>query len=544
MKKPEALVVFLLIFAVYLTASLILTFKVGYISEEVSVRSGIASDLLAGNERGREGLVCSVWWAPLPTLLILTMGVFPSVVSSGAACGIISALGGALMCFFIFKTLIYLGIQRVSAYVILILVAFNPWILFYSSNGSSEALLLGVLAGTLWYFVLWHYGEKLSGLVGLSILASLLPLIKHQAVLFTFIMLVSAVVVSLMRGKHKLRRVEGTFFLAFFPTIYTVGLWFLFNWLIMGNFLYFLRGIYVNPIRPETTYELSTAYRMLGHLPLTGQAIERILPFFVQFLVMPFIPAAVVFLVLSLIRRRNIFVPVFLGLLAAMPLYHILMISRNQSFSITRDMLVVVPISAFLTAYFFRSIFTERKSVQRIVSVCVLVMLLVGTIGSYTFVTLDAVDMPLQSSRGFPFVAGNDISNEEMEIKKLILNKEFDSRIALVGFQGYNFIRRANGGDEFIHSINLNLPLILKNTRGKDLYIIVPRPAGLAAFDDINIELPDLYYLGETTIDSTNLKAYFMIENRDYPNWRVYTIIRPGPDETIFGATGNSRIGS
>ena len=549
MKRLETSAVFIIIFAIYLTASLILVLKIGYVSQEVNVRSGIAYDLLDGNERGREGLVCSVWWAPIPTLLQLTFGAFPSLISSGVACGIISAAGGALMCFFLFKAFIYLGIKRAAAYPMLILLAFNPWMFFYSSNGSSEALLLGILAGTVWCLLLWYHDNRLSGLIGLSILAALLPLIKHQALLLTFVILASAVVISAIRRKPRLSTAEGTFCLAFSPTIYTVGLWFLFNWLIMGDFLYFLRGVYIDPVRPETTYELTRAHTMLASL-LTSRAAENAVPFLVQFLVVPFLPAAVILMLVSFVRQRRTFLASLLLLLAAMPLYHIFMISRGQSFGITKDALVVIPMSAFLAGYFLSTMFKRKELALNIASTCVVAVMLAGTIASYAFIARGKIDMtPDENKQGkadipIPFAAVDELSLEEMAIKDFIRAKEIDSKIALIGFQGYDFIRRAKGGGEFIHSINLNLPLILKNTRGKTLYILVPRPAGLAAFDDINIELPNLYHLGETTIGSPGLKAHFMIENKDFQNWRVYTIVRPESDETIFGTAHRQGMGS
>ena len=261
-------------------------------------------------------------------------------------------------------------------------------------------------------------------------------------------------------------------------------------------------------------------------------------------------PAAVVLLIVSFIRKRNVFLPVSLGLLVAMPIYHIFMMSRGQSFGITKDALVILPLSAFLAGYFLSELSGQKNRAIRSASGWVLALMVLGTAGSLAFVAQGNIAMELgennieTASATNPFAAIREISHENNAIKDMILENEDDCKIALVGFQGYDFIRRARCGEEFIHSINLNLPLILRNTRGKDLYVIVPRPVGAAAFDNINIEMPDLYHLGETHINSRELKAHFLIETRDFPNWRVYTIIRPGENDTIFGTAGSHLLGS
>jgi hypothetical protein len=537
MKKLENILVFLAVFGIYLTAGLMLLTNAGYISQELSIRSGIAYDLLNGSERGREALICSVWWAPLPTLLQLIFGVFPALIESGIAGIILSAIGGALMLMFLFKSLIYFKLWRPAIYATILLVAFNPWMLFHSATGASGALMLGVLAGALWCLIMWYYNGKLSHLIGLSILSSLLPLIKHQAILLSIIVLVAAICTSMRGTKQKINRLEGTFFLSLSPTVYSVGLWFLFNWLVMGDFVYFLRGVYISPVSQEAAASSITSLYQNGSLGWAS-------PFFIQFYIAPFLPAALVLLGFGLFRRREI-MPLFLVImLSVFPLYHIFMISRGQSFGISDDLIASLLIAVLCGAYFFKEMSRDNDRV-RTPSILLAFLVLTGTIASYMFSSVGVSEMPLQASLRFPFVAINDPSKEESEIRQFILRKEDDSRIAMAGFCGYNFIRKSNGKeDEFIHMINLNLPLTLDRTNGKTLYFIVPKPAGAAAFDSINLNLPTLYYRGETTIGSSEVQAHFMLENKDFPNWRIFTIVRPQQNENIFGAPLSAKQGS
>ena len=197
-------------------------------------------------------------------------------------------------------------------------------------------------------------------------------------------------------------------------------------------------------------------------------------------------------------------------------------------------MLPALPISVFLAMYFLRAFFKPGKTAMHTASFATAIVLALSTIVSYTSLQRDA----------FPLFATHVLQSEEEAVKKYILEKEYDSKIALVGFHGYNFIKEAKGGREFVHSINLDLDLIRKNTRGKELFIVVPKPAGLAAFDDINIEYPDLYRRGETFIGSPGQQAHFMSEDPIFPNWRVYHVVQPHRDDTIFGEKRSAQRGS
>ncbi len=523
MRKLEIPTVFILLLAAYLATGYILLFNVGYMSPEVEIRSGIARDLLQGNERGREGLVCSVWWPPLPTLLQLPLGVAPSLVNSGAACIIISAVGAAMACIFLLKTLIHLRVSRTVSYAIFLFIAFNPWMLLQASSGSSQALLLGILAPILWCFVIWYHDNRLSGLVGLGILASLLPLINHQAILFTVFVTAAATLACIRKSGSSARKVEGTSLLVFFPTVYTLGLWFLFNWLIMGDFLYFLRGIYVHPMHPEVTRELGVA------------------PFFGPFFLLPFLPLAAAFLFFTFMWRRGALSLMFLAILSLIPFCYTLTMPSNQPFGVARDLAFVVIVCGFLADYLVHRLPSRKWLTTGIASVCLPAVLIFGTTASYKSINTHAAGIPLQYSETYPFVALKSPSNEEIEIKKFILEQELDSRIAIVGFHGYNFIRRAEGGEEFVHSINLRLSRILTRIRGKELCFLVPKPVGLAAFDDINIQRPDLYNEGEPVLLNPDPPADFLIWRDDFPNWRIYTVIYLDRDETILGKIRESK---
>ena len=68
---------------------------------EAVVRAGVGHDLLTGVTRGRQGLVGSLYWAPLPTLLALPL--LPPTAPFGEAWAFtaMALLGAAFFCAFL-----------------------------------------------------------------------------------------------------------------------------------------------------------------------------------------------------------------------------------------------------------------------------------------------------------------------------------------------------------------------------------------------------------------------------------------------------------
>ena len=534
MNRIETAAVFLLILVIYLIVGSALMYRAGYVTGEVNIRSGMAADLVDGNERGRQGLVCSVFWAPLPTLLILPFAFSKALLDSGFACVIISAAGGALACLFMFKALRRFSVPRMALYPMIALAAFNPWMLLVSSTGSSEALLLGFLCAALWSFVLWHYDGRLSGLVGLSIMAALLPLVKHQAILFSVLIVGLATAISVARGKPRLRRTEGTLLLAAFPTVYMIGLWFLFNWLIMGDAVFFLRGAYIDPILSEPTTEMAGIQGMLSGTSLSPVSMRTVSPFFAQFLIVPFSAVALVLLAVCLVRARNWPVVLFVCLLVAMPVYHVLMARHGQSFDITGDMSVAIPICIFIAGYFLYSTFGRKRAAMGAGSAVVLLLLAGGTVGSYYCANENLVPTPFVRTASFPYVAPRKQGNEGKILEYIRSKEGLDSRIALMGFQGYDFIRRVNGGEEFVHLINVDIPLIDFRTKGKTLWMLVPKPSGLGAFDSVNLAYRGLYEAKQRDIFTGDVRFNLLLDNREFPEYHIIAVTREQEDRDIF----------
>ncbi len=521
--------VFAIFFLTYLLFAHILFFDVGYVSYEAEVRSGIAQDLLfgdsVGKSRGKEAIICSLWWTPLPTLLQLPFGFFPPLIKSSFASSILSVLGAALLCYYLHKIFTFFKLRKWLSYSLLIIFALNPWTLFYATNGTSQMLMMACLIAALYYLLVWHSTDKLSGLVLFSLYISLPAVIKHQAIIFTLLSLLTVFLIAVRKKTYVFRKIEGTFFLSISPFIYLLALWFLFNWLVMGDFIYFLKGTYIGPITaPQLTEKTEMLYQSVHPKEILAASKATLYPFIQTFRIIPILPLAVILLIINFIKKRNFFTPFIILVLLSMPLYHIFMQRRNQSFNLIEDAVLAIPLGFIIVAKIVGDIKEPRK-IYQYGSITLIILIAMSTVLSPLLIQSNSSEVALQLAAHYPFIKRKDASEEEAEIRKYILDKNEDSKVAVVGFTGYNFIKRARAKKKFIHTINLYLYETMKNTRGKLLYFLIPEPVGIAAFDDINIKFPKLYYGGDAKIKDPRVVADFQFEKK-FKNWRLYRVNR------------------
>jgi hypothetical protein len=123
---------------------------------------------------------------------------------------------------------------RAQRWLVLALLAVNPLVLFYAGNGMSEVVYLALLTFTLYCIASWFLTTQPRFLVAAAMTFALLLLLRYS-----FGML--AIVVALMMAVGLIRRgasndeTEGTLVAFLAPLVYALGVWMLFNWLIVGD---------------------------------------------------------------------------------------------------------------------------------------------------------------------------------------------------------------------------------------------------------------------------------------------------------------------
>ncbi|MBN1918603.1 MAG: hypothetical protein JW889_11905 [Verrucomicrobia bacterium] len=516
---------FVIALAAFVGLAAWLVYGVGYLAPEAAVRAGIATDLLDGLARGREATICSVWWTPLPTLAQLVFAGIPDWVESGFAGCLLSALGGAVLCFYVARVFLDSGFGKWTSAAAALLCAANPWVALAAGSGGSQPWVLALVTAALFYFRRWTGAQSLHTLVCTSICLALLPVIAHQSTLYVLVVFGAALLSMVFVRGFGLSKIEGTVMLAVSPVVYMVGLWFLFNWLLMGNFVYFLKGVYVQPVEVAATTPLAALPGWLGGV-FQREAAANVLG--EMMLIAPLLPVAAVAGVMALVVRRKLLPLVVFGLLACMPLFHAFMGHRGQSFGRHDDLIIAVPLSLFLLAHSVGAL--RRQAAARLpVGAWAPVTAVVVVAGVLAFAALPAQRgaMPIAFTGGAPYATvAEDETAEARAIVEALERKDPDVRVAVFGFEGYRFMRALDAGgspgdERFLHYVNWDFGLINHNTRGKALYLLVPKPEGAAQFDDVNVRFPTLYTEGDLRLDDGAVSVMMQALDERFEGWRL-----------------------
>ncbi|MCM8768659.1 MAG: hypothetical protein NC911_03120 [Candidatus Omnitrophica bacterium] len=243
-----------------------LVFTNSFISLPILIRTGLAMDLWANLRQGRQGLVCSFFYPPLPTILFLPFVALKFHLHRFFFGYLVTSVMGGLTVFFIHKSAIRQAVPPLGRITLWIIFLLHPWCRLIFSGGNDSAFVFPLITGTLYGLLAWHQEEKVRHFTLVSLLPAL-ALVSHP---FGFILTASVFLilafspVSIFCLHH---RRQAILLLYFFPAAYTGCLWLLGNWLIMGTWRYFLLGIsgknlfsyFLTPTEINTAYLCSLA---------------------------------------------------------------------------------------------------------------------------------------------------------------------------------------------------------------------------------------------------------------------------------------------
>ena len=256
--RNERYVFFIAVLAMLLVV--VFFYRVG-VSQEAVVRVGVGSDLLAGLVEGRQGLIGSLKWPPLPTLLVLPLVRIPGLGGSGLAFPVLNAILSAFTVTLLNTWWRRFGIPRVVRYPLLCVYQLSPPVIGAVLTGSSVTVMLLMLAAGAYFLVHWLRTLDIRSLAYLGVLGGLSVITRYQTILLVMLIAV-LIMMRILRKRGQVPFVRSTLrayrqkgpdpfssfrtgtFLAFLiPSVYTLALWFIANWLIMADPAFFLRGL-------------------------------------------------------------------------------------------------------------------------------------------------------------------------------------------------------------------------------------------------------------------------------------------------------------
>ncbi len=396
------LILFAIFFGVLLSGIVYHHWDVVQVSEEAVVRSGVGSDLLAGRASGRQGLIGSLNWAPLPTLLGLPFLYVPRLGSAGLAWPVLAAAMSAFTIVLLNRWGRSAGVPWPVRYIVLIGYQLSPPVLGAVLAGSGAMLLLLLCVAGLHFLYHWLATLDLRSLAYLGTLAGLAVVTDWRMIVVVSAVLL-VVVLRLLWVYDRKNFSQATLLVYLVPVVYLVTVWTVSNWLIMGDPLFFLRGLFAGVSAIPALLEWS-----LYLLPPTLLTLGVGYGYFVA-------------------RRRpgsSVLAGLLVvGMVAAVGLSYVLELRADAS-----------------------SLATYPQQVR----------------------TVD-------------------------EIISYVEDRYPDSRVVVSGYFGYQFRVRAHRPELFVHFINLSLSQVDNRTRGKELFLLLPRPESTGAWEDVHLNHRGLF---------------------------------------------------
>ena len=173
---------------------------------------------------------------PLTTMSFLPFTIVKPLATSLVALPLVSSIFGGSMVVSMNRLLARCSMPARRRWLMLALFALNPLVIFYAGNGMSEVVYLALLTFSLYCFVSWFLTAQPRFLVAAALAFSLLVLLRYSFGIWAVVIAVMMALGLRHRGAAG-DESEGTLVAFLAPLVYALGVWILFNWLIVGDLL-------------------------------------------------------------------------------------------------------------------------------------------------------------------------------------------------------------------------------------------------------------------------------------------------------------------
>jgi len=520
----EKLLFFFIPFAIFIIVAYFLVFKLEFVYGDSLSRTFHAYSVFFGNEPklASIGLV----WPPIPTLVQLPLVLIKPLNTYGFAGNITSALFMSLTVVFLNNILKHFKLGLLARVLVLLTFILNPMILFFGVNGMSEAVAIFFLVTTIYLLILYLSSKSTTYLLGLGATISLAIMSRWEMlVLIPTTILVLIISIFLNSSKKLVSKIEGAVLLFLTPVIFTISIWILANWIIMGDPLHFLTSIYSNTSQAgKLSQEVSIFTNMQGNfiavLSYLAQRVFFLFPAYLGFSLL---------IIFKAIKSRRPLVPISLLLLpSSLLLFHLVMLYKGQSFGWLRFSIYIIPFAYMFLGYLIADIKNRYYKITMVLgSIFIICLSSISTVyamanpelGREEYQLTNAIlsrDTTLLNNKITESSTGVDIATTTKIVSYIKDNIE-EGKILIDDFVGFPIVYFAKQPDLFVETIDENFKLVLSNPlMYEDVkYILAPKNESAGDLDAINIRFPGIF---ENGTDFTTLE-------KDFGEWRLYKII-------------------
>jgi hypothetical protein len=345
--------------------------------------------------------------------------------------------------------------------------------------------------------VQWIALRKLRWLVWFAIGAALLAATSpHFAGWVTLLFLLF--VVDTLVSREGARQKEAALILGFLPALYMAGLWVLMNWLIMGDWLYFLRS--VRGWQADQGNLLRVLLALLG-----PDTLRQAMPGAGAFRLCAVLAGlAIVATAAALLGRSR--AGVYAGLVAFSP---VPVAALLAAWGVLWDpgvfLAALFPLVVLAVGYVAGPLGVVPTRLRPLAA---LVPALVTLWATLEFEVADGGAV-LRADR-----ARAEESRLAARIERHVLARSPWAKVFVCGYDGFRLLR-TGPSNVFEHALDLNFDKVRLDYGGHALFVLVHRPVGRSALDSIHWRYPDIYALGAGTT----------LYDSDWGDWRLFEII-------------------
>jgi hypothetical protein len=231
-RRAEGPIVFALAFALYFWAGYTLVVVDGVVASDAL--DGLARAYMVWHNDPPKLAAIGFVAPPLTTVAYLPFALVKPLATSLVALPLVSALFGALMVVWVNRLLARCSLQGVRRWALLAAFALNPLIVFYAGSGMSNVIVSALLALLLYALVSWLVTSQPRFLVVAALALPLLALLRYSFIAWAGVLALLLVLRLRWRGASY-AETEGTLVALLAPLLYALGVWALFNGLIIGD---------------------------------------------------------------------------------------------------------------------------------------------------------------------------------------------------------------------------------------------------------------------------------------------------------------------
>ena len=187
-------------------------------------------------------------WLPLPHLMLLPFVYFDFLWRTGLAGSIVSGFSFIVASIMLYKLALLILKSRAAAFIAFFLFATNPNILYMQSTPMTELPLIMFFLLSIYFFAKYLYKQQILPSLILTAFFSFLAVLTRYDGWFLAVIQAAIIILQWFTEYIKTKRFDSSYeaYLVIFSTFSFFGifLWLLWDFLILGNPLYFSQSEY------------------------------------------------------------------------------------------------------------------------------------------------------------------------------------------------------------------------------------------------------------------------------------------------------------